>query len=137
MHHRAGGVDRRVSHRLEPLSVKVDVAVGRQPRQPRPAERAQGFQVVDAGVPAVPAQRMGQHTFRLKTPLFGHREHRSEVVVFGEAVVGLVINPIVAGNRLVAAFVAMVRPQQRDEVDAGDDTFVFAGPHLCLSKGAG
>jgi hypothetical protein len=50
-------------------------------------------------------------------------EHGAEVIVLGQAVVPLVVEPVVAGDVAVA-----VGPQQGDQVDAADDGVVLAGP---------
>ena len=53
----------------------------------------------------------------------GHAEHRQEVIVLGEVVLGLVIDPVVAGEDAIA-----VGPGHRDQVDAPDDPAMLARP---------
>ena len=53
----------------------------------------------------------------------GPLKHRQEVVVLGQAVLGLVVEPVVAGYDPIA-----VGPDDGDQVDAPDDPLVLARP---------
>src|SRR5206468_5218001 len=71
-----------------------------------------------ATVPAVEGDAGGG-----EPPRVSGLEHGAEVVVLGQAVVPLVVEPVIAGDVAIA-----VGPQQGDQVDTTDDGVVLAGP---------
>lgn len=100
------------------LPLRVDQAVALQPRQKPPAKADYGLEVLQAGIPAV-----HQDIFRLKPPLLRFLEHGLKVVVFALPILGLVVDPKVAGDQGLP-----LRPQQGHEGDAPNHPLVFAAP---------
>jgi hypothetical protein len=76
------------------------------------------FQVLQAGIPAIE-----EHGVGLESPAFGGLEHGEEVIVLGQIVLGLVVDPRVQGKRAIA-----IGPHQADQIDATDDRLVLARP---------
>ena len=64
----------------------------------------------------------GDHA-RLQAPILGRGEHRTKVGIFGLAVHRLIVEPIVAGDRVCA-----ITLQQGDQVDTRNHAMVLARP---------
>src|SRR6202451_4776698 len=111
----------RELHRADGLGlaeVHPYLAVGLQPAQPGPAQTAEQRKVVQAAVPTVEADTLG-----VQTTLEGGTQLLGEQVVLAVAVVGLVIDAVVAGDVAIP-----IGPDQGQEVDALDHGVVLARP---------
>ena len=112
------GVDRQLRDGPIAPAVEVHLAVDLQLRQEGPAEVADLLEVLQAGIPAVEEDGPGAEPAAL-----GRVDHGAEVVVLGQAVDGLVVDPVVQRQDAVA-----VGPDQADQVDAPDHRLVLARP---------
>jgi hypothetical protein len=105
-------------------AIRIHQAIGVQSRQPLPAERANQFQVSQRAVPAIKT-----HVARGQAALLGGFEHRPDVIVLGLAIIGRIIQAIIAWDG-----VRVVPPHQGHEVDAGHNPVMFARP-LAMYQG--
>src|SRR5215213_3684391 len=96
-------------------SVRVNLAVTLELRQPKPSQRANSFEIIETSVPTIK-----QHASRRKASLFGCQQHLPEMIVLRRAICRLVIEAIV--TRYVAVAIG---PQKRDEVNAAYDFAMF------------
>src|SRR6185312_13595347 len=112
------GGDRHLGDGPVTLAVEVHLAVDLQLGREGPAARPDRLEILRARVPAIEGD-----TTWLEAAGLGLLEHRQVVVVPGHAVLGLVVDPIVAGDDRVT-----IGPDQADQVDAPDDPLVLARP---------
>src|SRR5207237_340201 len=85
------------TYRLGLPEVYPHLAIGLQPTQPDPAQRADFLEVLQAAVPTVEAD-----TLRTQTTLFRLTQLLDKQVVLAETVVGLVVDLVVTGDVPVA-----------------------------------
>jgi hypothetical protein len=99
-------------------AVWINLAIAFELSQPNPTKTSNGFQVVEARIPAIK-----QHTFRRKPAFPGFGQHLAEMVIFSCAVGGLIKQAVVAG------YVSLtVSPKQSDEIYSHNDLSMFARP---------
>ena len=118
MHARAGLANSTLGQRPIARPIRIDEAVGFQAGQPLPAVLADGLEIGQATIPTVE-----RHVARMKAACFGGLEHGEEMRVFGQAVDGLIKQPIVAWDGVLA-----ITPPQRHQIDAADDPMMLARP---------
>jgi hypothetical protein len=99
-------------------SVRVNLPVTLELRQPKPSQIANGFEIIEAPVPAIE-----HYTFRSQSALFGRCKHHSKMIILRRAICGLIIETIVTRNVPVT-----IGPQKSNEVDTAYDFAVFARP---------
>jgi hypothetical protein len=117
-HHTPRLCDLDFTDRTQALAVGVNFAVTLQSGQPSPVERANQLEVFQSQIPAIEGYSSGP-----KASLMRSFDHRLEVIVFGQSVLLLVKDAIVAGGVAVT-----VRPQQRNQVDAAHHPMMFTRP---------
>jgi hypothetical protein len=110
--------DRHLGDGPVSLAIEIHLPVDLQLRQEGPTADSDRLEVLQGRVPAVKG-----HAPWLEAAGLGLVEHRPEVVVLGQAVLALVVEPVVAGDDPVA-----IGPDQGDQVDAPDDPLVLTRP---------
>src|SRR6266576_4292754 len=99
-------------------SVRVNLTIAFQAGEPVPVIGTDGLEIGQRAVPTIEC-----NVVRLKPTLFGGRQHRQEMVIFGAAVEGLVKQAIVAWDG-----VCTITPEERHQIDAVDHAMMLARP---------
>ncbi len=96
----------------------ADLPVRFEPRQKMPTQRAHQFQVFNRSIPAIETNQL-----RTKTALGSRQQHLGKVVVLSFAVTVFIKHAIINWDAPFA-----VRPEQSNQVDAGNDRLLLARP---------
>ena len=89
-------------HGQKSSASNFDLSISFQAGQETTKETIDQFEVLQAGIPAIETD-----TFRAEPTLIGDRHHRLEMIILGQTVFGLVVDPVI--NRDVSL---TIRPQQ-------------------------
>ncbi len=96
----------------------ANLAVGFEPRQKMPAQRAHQFQIFNRRIPTVETHQLG-----IKPALIGFEEHFGEMVIFGFAITVFIKHTVIYRHPAHP-----IRPQQSNQIDALDHRFLLARP---------
>lgn len=118
MHNTSTFTDLDLADGYQPLTIWIDQTIRFQPRQPNPLKSADFLEVGQAGVPTIKG-----HTLGLEAAFVRLVQHLLEVVVLRQAIIGFVIESVVARDVAVA-----IRPQQGHEVNAAHHRMMFTRP---------
>ena len=118
VHDAAFFADANLTDGYQALTIWIDQAIFFQPGQPNPLKSADFLEIRQTGVPSIKGDTLG-----LEAAFVRRVQHLLKVVILGQAILGFVIEAIVARNMAVA-----IGPPQRHEIDALHDAVMFARP---------
>ena len=90
-----------------PRAINTDFSIALELRQPVPFQGAQLFEIGQSTVPTIKGDQ-----FRLKTVFSRLLHHISEMIIFGQAILRLVVNA-----KITRQPTGIASPHQRDQVD--------------------